>query len=117
LLRGKYSEIIITSRTRHAAFTATACHKSTYYSVIQEASLHQHGIMSFLAMFCAATNSPSAWARHSPCGVSPTEVSRRRAGCRRGRTKDTIALDPCNSGEISGYLLVHVNEYSDLPSG
>jgi hypothetical protein len=112
---GKYTEITITSRTTQTALTATACHKSTYYSVIREASSHQHGVMSFPATFCAATNSPSAWARHSPSGVPPTEVSRRRAGCRTGTTKDTNVLDPCNSDEISGYL--HVNEYSDLPSG
>jgi hypothetical protein len=71
--------------------------------------------MSCLATFCAAINSPFAWAHHFPCGVPPTEVSRKRAGCKIGRTKDTTVLDPCNSGEVSGYL--HVNEYAVLPSG
>jgi hypothetical protein len=96
LVGGKYCEITITSRIRHMAFTATACHKNTHYLVIREGSLHQHGITS-----CLATNSPSAQAHHSPCGVLSTEVSRRKAGCRIGRTKDTTVLDPCNSGEVS----------------
>lgn len=54
LLRGKYCEITITSRTRHTALTATACHKNTHYSVMQEAS--QHVVMSFLVTFCNRTH-------------------------------------------------------------